>query len=42
MPVLSRIERTGALIDGGLLGEQSKELADRAFLLAVWEERMRR
>jgi DNA polymerase-1 len=29
MPVLSRIERTGALIDGGLLGEQSKELAER-------------
>ncbi len=29
MPVLSRIERTGALIDGGLLGEQSKALAER-------------
>ncbi|MEM8766148.1 MAG: DNA polymerase I [Pseudomonadota bacterium] len=29
MPVLSRIERTGALIDGGLLDEQSKELAER-------------
>jgi DNA polymerase-1 len=29
MPVLSRIERTGTLIDGGLLGEQSKELAER-------------
>ena len=29
MPVLSRIERTGTLIDGGLLGEQSKALAER-------------
>jgi DNA polymerase-1 len=29
MPVLSRIERTGTLIDGGLLAEQSKELAER-------------
>jgi DNA polymerase-1 len=29
MPVLSRMERTGALIDGGLLDEQSRELAER-------------
>jgi len=29
MPVLSRMERTGALIDGGLLDEQSRELAGR-------------
>ncbi len=29
MPVLSRIERTGTLIDGGLLAEQSKALAER-------------
>ena len=29
MPVLSRIERTGTLIDGGLLAEQSKELGER-------------
>ncbi len=29
MPVLSRIERTGTLIDGGLLDEQSRELAER-------------
>jgi DNA polymerase-1 len=29
MPVLSRMERTGALIDGGLLDEQSRALAER-------------
>jgi DNA polymerase-1 len=29
MPVLSRVERTGTLIDGGLLDEQSRELAVR-------------
>ena len=29
MPVLARMERTGALIDGGLLDEQSRELAGR-------------
>jgi DNA polymerase-1 len=29
MPVLSRMERTGALIDGGLLDEQSLELKER-------------
>jgi len=29
MPVLSRMERTGTLIDGGLLDEQSRELAGR-------------
>jgi DNA polymerase-1 len=29
MPVLSKVERTGTLIDGGLLGEQSRELAQR-------------
>ena len=29
LPVLSRIERTGALIDGGLLDEQSRELSAR-------------
>ncbi len=29
MPVLSKVERTGALIDGGLLDEQSRELATR-------------
>ncbi len=33
MPVLSRIERTGTLIDGGLLAEQSKALAERMQLL---------
>ncbi len=29
VPVLSRMERTGVLIDPGLLGEQSRELAQR-------------
>lgn len=29
MPVLSRLERNGALIDGGLLATQSKEIAER-------------
>ena len=29
VPVLSRVERTGTLIDGGLLGDQSRELAKR-------------
>jgi len=29
MPVLSRMERTGALIDGGLLDEQSRQLSER-------------
>ncbi len=29
IPVLSRMERTGALVDGGLLSEQSRELALR-------------
>lgn len=44
LTVLSRIERTGTLIDGGLLDEQSKELAERmaelraqAYLLADGE-----
>jgi len=29
LPVLSRVERTGTLIDGGLLADQSRELAER-------------
>jgi DNA polymerase-1 len=29
LPVLSRVERTGTLIDGGLLDEQSRELAEQ-------------
>src|SRR5690554_1238092 len=29
MPVLARIERTGALVDAGLLGRQSQELGDK-------------
>ena len=29
LPVLSRIERTGTLIDGGLLADQSRELGER-------------
>jgi DNA polymerase-1 len=29
LPVLSRIERTGALVDGTLLFQQSNELAER-------------
>ncbi|MFV2090869.1 MAG: DNA polymerase, partial [Pseudomonadales bacterium] len=33
MPVLARMERTGALIDGGLLDEQSVELAERMVTL---------
>jgi DNA polymerase-1 len=44
MPVLSKVERTGTLIDGGLLGEQSRELAlsmaeltEQAYVLAGGE-----
>ena len=34
LPVLSRVERIGTLVDAGLLGEQSREFAERMAVLA--------